>query len=357
MNTKQFTTDMLTNGDSFVVVGKTNYPRLTRVLEGEELAEEIKRATQQGRIPVTTPHCYTTLVDAYIEFADPTQPTSAELYAQERLFQNKDGRVCFSAYRKNASLPNFGIIDPANPSNVTQIYLDSHKNLANDILVKCYFRIFDGKAGMHKGVSLDTVVFQEPVKYYEFDNSKEQLAGRGLVWNPTEPPVQQNPVEPAYAQNAQAMNQNNMGQNNFSATAMNPPQTSMPTPQTPYAGQNQMPQMQNVNQQNQQNPQAGAPMYGGVQNGYQQPMNQTPVQNMPNGQQFQQQQNAQPAQPQMNGAQQMPQNAYGAQPQASQQNMYQNPGVQNDPYAGNQPQQTIGNAGGSAFGNSNVYDY
>lgn len=184
MANKQYSTDMLQAGDTFIVRGRTSYPRLTHVLEGEELQEEIKRATQQGRIPTTTPHSYTTLVDATIEFANPQAPTLAECYAAERLYINKDGKTCYTAVRKSQTLAEYGVVDPTDYTKVQGIYLDPNKTLANGLDVKCYFRVFDTKAGMHKGISLDAIVFQEPVKYYEFSNADSQLAARGLTWAP-----------------------------------------------------------------------------------------------------------------------------------------------------------------------------
>lgn len=184
--TKQYSTDMLKAGDTFVVIGRTSYPRLTHVIDGEELQQEIQRATQSGRPPVTVPHTYTTLVDAAVEYKDPNAPTLAECFAAERMYINKDGKTCYTATRKTATLADYGIVDPVNPSNVKGIYLDPNKVLANGLLVKCYFRIFDTKAGMHKGVSLDAIVFQEPVKYYEFSNTNDELANRGLTWTPPE---------------------------------------------------------------------------------------------------------------------------------------------------------------------------
>ena len=188
---KNYSTDQLSAGDQFVVRGRTSYPRLTHVIDGDELQEEIKRATQQGRIPTTVPHTYTTLVDATIEYANPQAPTLAELYAQERLYQSKDGKTCYTAIRKSPTLADYGVIDQNDFTKVQGIYLDPNKTLANGLDVKCYFRVFDTKAGMHKGVSLDAIIFQEPIKYYEFSNADSQLAARGLTW---EPPKGEAPV-------------------------------------------------------------------------------------------------------------------------------------------------------------------
>lgn len=360
---RQFTTDMLKAGDTFVVRGKTSYPKLTRVIEGEELQEEIKRSTQQGRVPITNPHSYTTLTDASIEFANPNQPTTAELYAQERLFQNKDGKICYSAIRKSQTLAEYGIVDPNDYTKIHQIYLDPDRMLASGLEVKCYFRIFDTKAGMHKGVSLDSVIFQEPVRYYEFSNTESQLSARGLTWEAAEGPAPQRSYQPA--QNiTQPANQN---------FGMNPPYGNSNAMQNNQTGQTQPGNYQNqaapAYPQNQAS--NNAPAYSGVQNGYvQQPQQQTngyPMnqQNTPapgnyqaqpsnagfNGSQYQQ--------PQQQQYQQNMQNAYPAQNVA--QNYGQAPIQNPDPYAGNvpqpngQPMQTIGNAGGSAF--SEPYDY
>jgi hypothetical protein len=197
---KQYSTDMLQAGDTFIVRGKTSYPRLTHIIDGEELQDEIKRATQQGRIPTTTPHVYTNLIDATIEYANPNAPTLAECYAAERIYINKDGKQCFSAIRKAQTLPDYGVVDPTDYTKVQGIYLDPEKSVANDLDVKCYFRVYDTKAGMHKGVSLDAIVFQEPVKYYEFNNVDSQLAARGLTWTPPvgEAPTYTAPAQPAY---------------------------------------------------------------------------------------------------------------------------------------------------------------
>lgn len=304
---KQYTTDQLQAGDTFVVSGRTSYPRLTRVLEGAELEEEIKRATQQGRIPEAKPHSYTTLVDAQVEFANPQAPTLAELYAQERLYQNREGRICYSAVRKSPTLADYGVVDPQDHTKVNGIYLDPDKQVANDLFVKCYFRVYDTKAGMHKGVSLDTIVFQEPVKYYEFSNSAGQLANRGLTWTAPEGPAPQAtaPVTPAYAPQAAAPVAPQMATPVAPVAPVAPayaPQMSAPAaPQMTPPVAPQVPQMTAP----------VAPAYA--------PQMTPPVA---------------PQAPQMN------------QPYAPQAPVA--PQMQ-DPYAGNVPQQTIGNVGGSAF--------
>jgi hypothetical protein len=331
--TKQYSTDMLQAGDTFIVRGKTSYPRLTHIIDGEELQDEIKRATQQGRIPTTTPHVYTNLIDATIEYANPNAPTLAECYAAERIYINKDGKQCFSAVRKAQTLPDYGVVDQTDYTKVQGIYLDPEKAVANDLDVKCYFRVYDTKAGMHKGISLDAIVFQEPVKYYEFNNVDSQLAARGLTWTPPvgEAPTYTAPTQPAYAA---------------------PVPTQQPVPQaTPQAAY-------------------GAPIPA-TQPAYAAPQPQTaPIpQQAAYGAPVPTPQPVQQPVPQ-------PQTAYAAQQQVApvpqpQQAPY-TPGVttpQADPYAGNAPQpqaapvqqqaapqQTIGNAGGnSAFDSAYRY--
>lgn len=324
MANKQYSTDMLQAGDTFVVRGRTSYPRLTHVLDGEELQEEIKRATQQGRIPTTTPHVYTTLVDATIEYVNPQAPTLAECYAAERLYTNKDGKVCYTAVRKSQTLPDFGVVNPNDYTKVDGIYLDPNKTLANGLDVKCYFRVFDTKAGMHKGISLDAIVFQEPVRYYEFSNASSQLEARGIVWTP---PTGEAPVyTPNQAQGApmapQAPGypvQPQQPQPAYNTPAYNAPQAQVPTNQAyGYNAQQAVPQSQNqVSQQMPMNPPQGAPMPA--------PQNQTPY-----------------------GYSNPTAAPQPAQAQAA-------PMQQAQPAQQAAPQQTIGNAGGSAFDSAYTY--
>lgn len=184
MANKQYQTDSLQPGDTFVVRGRTHFARLTHILEGQELADEIKRAAQYGRIAPANgkPHTSVTLTDAFVERVNPQAPTLAELYAEERLFRNKEGKTCYTAVRANDTLADYGVPDPQDPTKVKQVYLDPNKLLANGIDTRCYFRIYAGKAGMHNGVSLDTVVFLDPITYYEASSTAQTLAGRGLTF-------------------------------------------------------------------------------------------------------------------------------------------------------------------------------
>lgn len=337
MANKQYSTDMLQAGDTFIVRGRTSYPRLTHVLEGEELQEEIKRATQQGRIPTTTPHSYTTLVDATIEYANPQAPTLAECYAAERLYINKDGKTCYTAVRKSQTLAEYGVIDPTDYTKVQGIYLDPEKTLANGLDVKCYFRVFDTKAGMHKGISLDAIVFQEPVKYYEFSNADSQLAARGLTWTP---PVGEAPkYTPSAAQPAaQPAQDYGAPAPAYGASATTPAPQAAPAPTPAYGVPMPAPQ-----------PAAPtAPTYG------------APAYNAPASQ-------AAPTPAPVYGAPvPAPQPAAPAPQAAPYTPNVGAPQGQTDPYAGNAPQpvqqpasapqQTIGNAGGaSAF--DGAYQY
>lgn len=168
-----YTTNDLANGDQFMVTGKTIWSRIHKPVEGAALERENARRRQRGISPINRPYTTINIRDAAVAYVDEANPTKAEVYASEHLYQSTSGKhpgVRFDALNKSSRLPWVGMLQP--DGSVQQITLEGE--LDNDLQVTLVCRIFSAGPGRNNGVSLDGVILHEPVRYYSgsMDTSK-----------------------------------------------------------------------------------------------------------------------------------------------------------------------------------------
>ncbi len=188
-----------------VVRGKVSFSRLARVIEGEALAERIKNSKSQ--YPTTVPHTTISLSDAQVIPANPAAPTPEEIYVSEKFYTIKSGdnagKIGFGLDNKGTFLPIVLEQDPDNPGQYRQLVLP--QDLATGVDVTLVLNVF-ASGYSNKGIGIQQVVLNEPVRYYASGIDTNQLAARGIVVNgPIAPvasadsPAAQAPTAPADA--------------------------------------------------------------------------------------------------------------------------------------------------------------
>lgn len=188
-----------------VVRGKVSFSRLARVIEGEALAERIKNSKSQ--YPTTVPHTTISLFDAQVIPANPAAPTPEEIYVSEKFYTIKSGdnagKTGFGLDNKGTFLPIVLEQDPDNPGQYRQLVLP--QDLATGVDVTLVLNVF-ASGYSNKGIGIQQVVLNEPVRYYASGIDTNQLAARGIIVNgPIAPvasadsPAAQAPAAPADA--------------------------------------------------------------------------------------------------------------------------------------------------------------
>lgn len=183
MSTRTVTNAQLKAGTSFMVQGKLGFARLTSQIAGEELLQSDARRQNKGWLPVGKPYTTATVNDARVMMMDPNHPTPEEVYAQESFYTSHASQASGYSYtinNKGKNLPWIGVRNEK--GQIDQIKPEGE--LAAGLRVTLVVRIFAVSGRPQKGVSLDGVIVEEPVRYYNPNDAKAILQSHGLVFNP-----------------------------------------------------------------------------------------------------------------------------------------------------------------------------
>ncbi|MFJ2662550.1 hypothetical protein [Arthrobacter koreensis] len=183
----------LTPGQTVMVRGKTTFSRLARLVEGEALAKSDATRVQNGMQAIGRPYTSVNLAHAEVLFADPANPTREELFVQERRFvskKNPENGLGYGIDNKSTTLPPVGVRNANN--EIEQVILEN--DLAAGLDVTLVLRVYKPKTHLNCGLSLDLVVVEEPIRYYNAGVNQSELAARGIIF--AKPLV---PVEAAQA--------------------------------------------------------------------------------------------------------------------------------------------------------------
>ncbi|GAB3943991.1 hypothetical protein GCM10029976_067420 [Kribbella albertanoniae] len=170
----------LSEGEIVLIRGKLGFSRLTRLIDGAQLEASDARKVQSGGIAVGKPHTSATITHAEVICKDADNPTVEERYVAERRFasaKHPDTGANYSIDSKG-SLP--GIAVPGDGGKVVPD--DSGRELAQGLDVTLVLRVFKPKGYANRGLSLDTVIVNEPVRYYVGNTNAAELAARGIVF-------------------------------------------------------------------------------------------------------------------------------------------------------------------------------
>ena len=162
-NKKQISTNDLTAGSVMVVDGVVVFSRVASLLQGDELKEQIKKASAFGVIIPDKPHTSISLKDCSVPKY--LNDEIAVKFLEERMYTSKakDGSIrnnCMTFHNKGVYLPSILILDKDNPDSVIDVTDDLQgRELAPDIKVRVYLNVFATNQ-VNNGVGLSTVELQ-----------------------------------------------------------------------------------------------------------------------------------------------------------------------------------------------------
>lgn len=188
MSNRTITTNQLTPGRIFLVRGKVGFSRLTSRIEGEELQQDIQRRRSKGWLPIEKPYTTITINQAEVIVKDRNNIQPEEQYAIESLYtsssQRGQGGYSYTANNKGTrALPYIAVTRAGAQGVVDQIQPEGE--LANGLDVTLVMRVFKGKPNM--GVSLDGVIVNEPIRYFDNTRAGDGLDSFGITFNPLAP--------------------------------------------------------------------------------------------------------------------------------------------------------------------------
>lgn len=301
-------TNQLENNELFLIQGKVTYSRIRTQIAGEELIKANARRAQQGINPKNNPYTTISICDAQVVRSNPNDANMslAEIYATESLYQSNSKNaqgLCYSIDNTSRYLPRICV---RNGSQVDELPADQiHGELANGLLVTLVMRVYNTNKP-NKGVTLDAVICDEPIRFY--GGASANLEKYGLTLNMQETrQAAQPPMQPAIEPNNPLYPNNN---NYTGYPQQNPAYMPQPASAYPQQAPNYPQNQQAAPAYPQQNPATAyppqqAPNYPQQAHAY--PPQQTPnyPQNQPAAPSYPQQAAA-PTYPQQNQGQQTP---------------------------------------------------
>lgn len=181
MSNRTVQNSQLTPNTAFYVSGELGYARITSQIAGEELRKSDERRSARGWIPVGKPYTTATVNKAHVLMKNPQAPTIEETYAQESLYtsQSGNGGYSYTCNNKGKFLPWVGQRNA--DGSVDQIVPEGE--LASGLKVTLCMRIFAVRGRMNKGVTLDGIIVEEPISYYNDNQAASMLAESGIAFH------------------------------------------------------------------------------------------------------------------------------------------------------------------------------
>lgn len=174
--------ERLKEGTTVLVRGRVTFSRLTRHIEGAELARRVAEAKAAGALyPTSRPHTTISLVDPQvIQLGD--QPTLEEQFAAQKIYTLKKGenagRRGFSIDSTSTNLPL--VFAPNAEGKHEQLVLEN--DLASGMDVTLVINVFKPQDYEKRGLGLNQVVLNEPVRYYQGAGvTNDALAALGIT--------------------------------------------------------------------------------------------------------------------------------------------------------------------------------
>ena len=181
MSNRTVQNSQLKPNTAFYVSGELGFARITSQVAGEELRKSDERRSARGWIPVGKPYTTATVNKAKVLMKNPQAPTPEETYAQESLYtsQNNNGSYSYTCNNKGKFLPWVGQRNA--DGSVDQIVPEGE--LASGLKVTLCMRIFAVRGRMNKGVTLDGIIVEEPIRYYNKSQTSAMLANSGIAYH------------------------------------------------------------------------------------------------------------------------------------------------------------------------------
>lgn len=186
---KTIRTNQLAPNSIYLVRGKVTYSRISKHCTDEERAKMNEKRT----FKIGTNFTSITICEAQVLAKNPQAPTIEERYAAECLYHSSaNNSLNFNAMNKSRQLPSVAVASPTQPGVYDPITLEPGQELAAGLDVTLVMRVFKNE-GSNNGVSLDTVLVNEPIRFYTNNNGvKAGLKEFGITFTaeaPSQGPV------------------------------------------------------------------------------------------------------------------------------------------------------------------------
>lgn len=186
MSNRTIQTAQLTPGAIFMVRGTLGYSRLASQITGEELQKDIQRRRSNSWIPIERPYTTATIHNAVVQYAQEGVRRPEEIYAEESLYtsrsQYSQGGFCFTGVNKGNSCPYIAQMQP-DGKTVEQVIPEGELAAGQDVTL--VMRVFKGKP--NNGVTLDGVIVNGPIRYFDNAQAGQGLEQMGLVFHRADP--------------------------------------------------------------------------------------------------------------------------------------------------------------------------
>jgi hypothetical protein len=156
--------NMVPDNSIMYIKGVIDFSHITKRLEGAELERDNARKIKNGMMSEVKPHTRITISQASVDFLNPATPTLGEQFISEKFYNSKknpEKNALYKGVNKSMNLPDVYIRDEADPTML--IPVSPEKELATGMKVTLMVRVFPTK--LNKGVSLDAVICDEPIRY------------------------------------------------------------------------------------------------------------------------------------------------------------------------------------------------
>lgn len=163
---------------SVMVTGEITFSRVTKKIDGEEL----KKRDANARFPHTRPYTTMTLGNVQVVPEVPGEISVNEQYVIDKMFTSKthpERNWCLTLENKGNSLPTICQGEKNPDGTMTAKQVKPTAELANGLKVTVIIRVFKGNPNC--GISLDTIIVNEPIKYYDGANAAA-LESRGITF-------------------------------------------------------------------------------------------------------------------------------------------------------------------------------
>lgn len=176
-------TDVLDTSRLIFIDGEVSFSHITSKYEGESLVRENARRAQNNMRAIDKPFTALSLINCSVQVQNQQALSVNEYYARDVLLyksaKHPEQNFCVNATSKSQSLPKVYQRDAADPNSVKEVFPDGE--LASGLKVTAVFRVFQPKQpGLHKGLSLDYVIVNEPLRTANFGDGSSALRSAGL---------------------------------------------------------------------------------------------------------------------------------------------------------------------------------
>lgn len=190
--TRTIQASQLTPNELVLVKGKIVFSRITKQIDGEELQKDIQRRKNMGsNFPITKPYTTITIHDAEVLYQH-NQPTPAEIYVKESFYPSAQAGAtgwCYTATNKSSIIPYLAQKRPGSTNECDQVKPEGEP--ARDLEVVLQLRVFQSRQYGRNAITLDGVIAQEPIVYYNNNDNTARLAAAGVIYHPL--PADQQP--------------------------------------------------------------------------------------------------------------------------------------------------------------------